>query len=174
MSGTSIVSKWHSVSFRILLSVTSTAFSTFSDKCHRSGWGREICGWQPRACFVCSGQLGWNQFRQKQSRWKQSVQKQNGQTEGSTSLDKYTMGHWSPCCIYCVMSLSEVWGVLSGRMTYPSRGVVLRYSAAHELKPLSETPQTPNFWPSSAVHSLITVYLNISTYYLFYESSCNL
>ena len=27
----------------------------------------------------------------------------------------------------------------------------------HELKPLSETPLTPDFWLSSAVHSLITL-----------------
>jgi len=26
----------------------------------------------------------------------------------------------------------------------------------HKLKPLSETPLKPDFWPSSAVHSLIT------------------
>jgi len=26
----------------------------------------------------------------------------------------------------------------------------------HELKPLSKTPPKPDFWPSSAVHSLIT------------------
>ena len=39
---------------------------------------------------------------------------------------------------------------------------------------LSETPPKPNFQPSSAVHSLVTVYLNISTYYLFFESMFNL
>ena len=27
----------------------------------------------------------------------------------------------------------------------------------HELKPLSETPPKPDFWPSSAVHSLVTI-----------------
>src|SRR5882724_7139702 len=31
-----------------------------------------------------------------------------------------------------------------------------RVGAAHKLKPLSETPPKPDFWPSSAVYSLIT------------------
>ena len=84
--------------------------SVHSDKCHRLGWGHEICGRQLRECFVHSGWLRWNQ-----SRWNQSGRKQkNGQTEGSTSLDEYTMGRRSPCCIYCVTSLSECEGSCPG------------------------------------------------------------
>ena len=52
--------------------------------------------------------------------WKETIQMEancteaNGQTEGSSSLDDYTMGHRSPCCIYCVTSLSECEGSCPG------------------------------------------------------------
>src|SRR5882724_10026764 len=99
MSGTSIVSEWHFVSYCPSLPPHFPC-SLHSDKCHRSGRGCEICGRQPRACFVHGGQLGWNQSGWKQSGQKQSVRKQNRQMEGSTSSDEYTMDCRSPCCIY--------------------------------------------------------------------------
>ena len=101
---------WHLYCLRVALCLSLPPHfpcSLRSDKCHRSGQGCEICGRHPRARFVCSGQLGWNQ-----SRWKQI--EANGQTEGSTSSDDYTMGHRSPCCIYCVTSSSKCEGSCPG------------------------------------------------------------
>jgi len=79
MSGTSIVPEWHSVSFRILLSITSTTFSTFSlqliSATGRAEVVRSVVDSQGHALSVVGGSDGTNpdgnKSGQKQSIWKQ-------------------------------------------------------------------------------------------------------
>src|SRR5882724_8727994 len=111
MSGTSIVSEWHFVSFRILLSVCPTAFFHVlcNDKYpHVRPRSRDL--W-----MIAKGMLCPQWVAQTEPIWTEAnCTEANGQMEGSSSLDDYTMGRRSPCCIYCVTSLSECEGSCLG------------------------------------------------------------
>src|SRR5882724_10598719 len=109
MCGTSIVSEWHSVSFRILLSVSSTASSMFLSAVISA------TGWAEVARSMAKGTLCQQWVARMEPIQMEAIHMEaNGQMEGSTSLDEYTMGRRSPCCIYCVMSSSECKGSCPG------------------------------------------------------------